>query len=152
MPAILLALLIHLAATPQDPEQQLLAADRAFAKATAERRLDGWMEFMAADVARLEKIGAKFIKGKEAVKKADSVLFANPKRCLVWEPVDAHHFADHKSGVTTGRYRVITQESDGKEVTLSQGAYVTGWRKEPSGQWKVIFDTGTPDIPATKKE
>lgn len=127
-----------------DARAELLAADRAFAKAAAERGLDGWMSFMTDDVARVTKIGEKIISGKEAVRKADARVFADPKRKLVWDPVDAHVFADGKTGLTSGRYRMLGTEN-GKETVLSSGGYVTGWRKDANGQWKVNFDTGTPD-------
>ncbi|HQR07660.1 MAG TPA: DUF4440 domain-containing protein [Gemmatales bacterium] len=132
----------------QDIEQQLLAADRAFAKAVTERRLDGWMDFMTDDAARMEKLGGKFIKGKDAIRKADGGLFADPKRRLVWDPVDAHAFADQISGITSGRYQLLRTADDGKETVIATGSYFTGWRKLPDGNWKVAFDTGAPDAPA----
>lgn len=133
-----------------DSEQQLLDADRAFAKAVTERRLQGWMDFMADDAARMEKLGGKFIKGKEAIRKADTALFADPKRRLVWDPVDAHLYADQKSGITSGRYQLFRTGDDGKETIQATGSYFTGWRKQPDGNWKVIFDTGAPDTPTNK--
>lgn len=132
----------------QPLEQQLLAADRAFAKAVAERRLEGWMDFMTDDAARMEKLGGKFIKGKDAIRKADAALFADPKRRLVWDPVDAHAFADQKSGITSGRYQLLRTNDDGKETVIATGSYFTGWRKLADGNWKVTFDTGAPDTPA----
>ena len=154
MSHLLLSLLLLNAQPPvssiSELENALLAADRAFAKSAAERGLDGWMDFMADDAARLGTLGGKFIKGKEQIRKADVALFADPKRRLVWEPVDAHIHADHQSGLTSGRYQVISKGADGKETVLSKGAYFTGWRKQPGGQWKVIFDAGSPDATVTK--
>jgi ketosteroid isomerase-like protein len=142
------SLILFFAAAQADPKAALMDADRAFAKAAAEKRLDGWMSFMADDAARAPRIGAKITAGREAVRKLDAALFANPKVKLVWEPTDAHAFADGKSGVTTGRYRVLATGEDGRETESGTGAYVTWWRKETDGSWKVIFDTGTPDAAA----
>ena len=130
-----------------DPKATLMDADRAFAKAAAEKGLDGWMSFMTEDAARAPRIGAKLTTGKDAIRKLDAVLFADPKLKLVWEPTDAHLFADGKSGVTTGKYRVQATVG-GKETESGRGAYVTWWRREADGSWKVIFDSGTPDAPA----
>lgn len=136
--------------TTLDLEQSLLAADKAFAQAVAARGIEGWMDYMADDAARVEKLGGKFIKGKELIRKADAPLFADAKRRLVWKPVDAHIHADKQSGLTSGRYQVVSLGADGKETVLSQGAYFTGWRKQPGGEWKVVFDAGSPDAPGAK--
>lgn len=125
-------------------KQELLAADRAFCKATTEKGIDGWMSYMASDAARLGPIGSKFVTGTDNIRKQDGPLFANPQVKLLWEPADAHAFADGKSGITTGKYRLIEKSAEGKETTKSQGAYVTTWRKDETG-WKVIFDTGVPE-------
>src|SRR4051812_957833 len=90
-----------------DPKTALMDADRAFAKATSERGLDGWVGFMAADVAKTRRPGEKLTVGTEAVRKADAAIFADPTKKLVWDPVDAHAYADGNTGVTSGRYKVV---------------------------------------------
>lgn len=128
-----------------DTQAELMAADRDFAKQTAEKSLDGWVGFMADDAARSRRIGEKLVIGKDAICKADAGLFADPNVKLTWEPTEAHSFADGKSGLTVGKYRVIAKTADGTEDVRGAGSYVTWWRKDPGG-WKVIFDTGTPDV------
>ena len=128
---------------PQSSDE-LQEADRAFAKTTAERGLDGWLSFMADDIAKVQRPGDKFLVGMDNIRQNDARIFANPDQKLVWEPVDAHLFADGNHGVTSGRYKMVVDE-DGKERILSQGGYITWWRKQPDGTWKVIFDTGSPD-------
>jgi ketosteroid isomerase-like protein len=134
---------------PADAKAEMMAADKAFAKVTAEKGLDGWMSFMADDVAKTPKFGEKIVTGKEAVRKVDAKIFADQKARLVWEPVDAHAFEGGTTGLTTGRYKVVATTDDGKTEARSTGAYVTWWRKGKDG-WKVIYDTGTPDPPAKK--
>src|SRR5689334_12367684 len=90
-----------------DPKAALLDADRAFARAALDKGLDGWMGFLADDAARAPGIGAKLVAGKDAIRKLDAKLFADPKVKLTWQPTDAHLFADGKTGVTTGRYAVV---------------------------------------------
>src|SRR5262245_15112593 len=125
--------------TPKpDLKTALMDADRAFAKATADKGLDGWVGFMTADVAKSRKPGEKLVVGTEAVRKADAELFADKSKKLVWEPVDAHAYADGKTGVTSGRYKVVGTDKDGKESVLGAGGYVTVWRLEVS----------SPEVPA----
>lgn len=128
-------------------KKELLAADRVFCQRTSEQGIEGWMSYMAKDAARLGPIGGKFVSGTENIRKQDSELFSDPKIQLKWEPVDVHAFEDSKSGITTGKYRLIEKRADGSEVVKSKGAYVTTWRKESAG-WKVIFDTGVPEVGA----
>jgi ketosteroid isomerase-like protein len=130
-----------------DAKTQLMDADRAFAKATAEKGIDGWMSFMADDAVRIAPLGGKAHVGKAAVKELDAPMFADPKRKLLWEPTDGGAFADGKHGYTTGRSRAIVTNDKGEEETGWTGAYITWWRRSDDGTWKVILDTGAADPP-----
>ena len=150
MRTIVTLILLGSVATAADLKDALMAADREFAKKSAEKGLDGWMSFMSDEIVRTRRPGEKLTVGKEAVRKEDAAIFADPTRKLVWEPVDAQGFRDGKSGVTSGRYKVVGTDKDGKETILSTGGYITWWRQEGDGAWRVLFDTGSPD-PATKR-
>jgi ketosteroid isomerase-like protein len=130
-----------------DPKRALMDADRAFARATAEKGLDGWMGFMADDAVRVRPLGGKAYVGKDAVRKLDAPLFADPNRRLVWDPTDGGAFADGNHGFTTGRARLLARSADGKDDVAWSGAYVTWWRKDRDSRWKVILDTGADDPP-----
>jgi len=122
-------------------KEELIAADRAFAKATAERRLDGWMSFYTSDAVRITPIGGKATFGTKAIRELDSKMFEDASTRLVWEPTDGGAWADGKHGFTTGKAKIVGNNADGKEEIKFLGAYVTIWRKEAGG-WKVILDTG----------
>jgi ketosteroid isomerase-like protein len=130
-----------------DVREDLLAADREFAKAAAEKGLDGWMSVMAEDAVRIAPIGGKAVIGTKAVRELDAGLFADPKKKLVWEPMDGGSFADGTHGFTTGKAKFVTAGADGKEESTWTGSYVTVWRKGTDGKWKVILDTGAADPP-----
>ena len=130
-----------------DAKAELMDADRAFAKAAAEKGLDGWMSFMADDAVRIAPLGGKAHVGRAAVKELDAAIFADPKRKLVWEPTDGGAFADGRHGFTTGRSQVVARNDAGGEEVVRTGAYVTWWRKGDDGKWKVILDTGAQDPP-----
>jgi ketosteroid isomerase-like protein len=130
-----------------DVKNAVTAADRAFAKASAEKGLDGWMSFMADDAVRVTPMGGKATVGKAAVKELDAKLFADPKRKLVWEPTDGGSLADPAFGWTTGKARIIGPNDKGMAETVWAGSYVTIWRKGADGTWKVILDTGASDPP-----
>lgn len=119
----------------------LLAADRAFADSTAARGLDGWMDFYAADAVRLT-MGGDVAQGLEAVRKFDAPLFADSTTRLLWTPTGAGLFADGQHGFTTGTSMMVRTAAT-RTDTIYRGAYVTLWRREADGQWKVILDTGS---------
>jgi ketosteroid isomerase-like protein len=131
------------AAAAEKSEDGLMAADRAFAQATAKDRLDGWMHFFADDAVKFVFKGP-LVRGKAAVRAADAPQFENTAVSLVWEPTDAGLFADGNTGFTRGDYRVVQKGDSGGETILSSGTYLTMWRHEDNG-WKVILDTGVPD-------
>ena len=119
---------------------QLLAADHAFADSTAARGLDGWMTFYSADAVRLT-MGGRHVQGLGAVREFDRELFADSTVHLLWIPTGAGAFTDGRHGYTTGTSVMIRHGA--KPDTLYKGAYVTRWRREADGSWKVILDTGS---------
>ncbi|MBX9582722.1 MAG: nuclear transport factor 2 family protein [Gemmataceae bacterium] len=129
-----------------DVRAEVMAADRAFYKAAAEKGLDGWMSFLADDAVRIAPLGTKAHVGTAAVRKLDAELFAGPAVKLVWEPTDGGAFADKRYGWTTGRAKMVARVDGGAEEVRWSGAYVTWWRKDAGG-WRVILDTGAADPP-----
>src|SRR5947209_18791511 len=100
---------------PADVRAEVMAADRAFARAAAETGLDGWMSFMADDAVRIAPLGGKTHMGKAAVRALDATMFADAKRKLVWEPTDGGPFADGRHGFTTGRWKMVARSDEGAE-------------------------------------
>jgi ketosteroid isomerase-like protein len=121
--------------------EALLAADRAFGDSTAARGLEGWMRFYAEDAVRLT-MGAEVAQGLDAVRAHDASLFADSAVRLVWTPLRSGVFADGRHGFTTGRSAML-KLGGATPDTVYRGAYVTIWRREADGRWKVILDTGS---------
>jgi ketosteroid isomerase-like protein len=119
----------------------LLQADRDFNKATAEKKLEGWMQFMADDVVILR---GKPVFGKDAVRDALKEDWDDPTYSLTWEPKHAELFKSGKMGYTTGRCTYHGKNPKGEKAKLD-GDYLTVWQKQVDGSWKVIYDGGTPD-------
>ena len=128
------------AANVEGMRDELIAADRAFAEATAERGLDGWMSYFADDAVEFERDGPAS-RGLAAIRERDAGMFEDGEVRLVWEPDDAGGFRDGRYGYTRGPYRVL-DAGTGEE--RGRGRYLTIWRRGPDG-WKVVLDTGTPD-------
>src|SRR5258705_10495596 len=90
----------------------LVDADRAFNKATAERRTDGWMEFFAEDGLMIRSAGT--ITGKPAIHDEMAKAFADTAFTLTWEPDQADASGD--VGYTNAHFRARFRDDKGKEA------------------------------------
>ncbi len=126
---------------PGHGEQVLVNADREFARAVAARRLEGWMEYMADDAVLFS---GKPVVGTAAIRTAFGPSFADPAYSLTWEPERAHMFPSGNMGYTSGHYDRKAKDQAGNSV-VSHGAYITVWRQQADGKWKVVADGGAPN-------
>ncbi|MGH9702005.1 MAG: YybH family protein [Candidatus Acidiferrales bacterium] len=124
----------------------LLKADSDFASATAEKGLEGFGSFLADDAATLRP-NQPVISGKDSVVAAWVQLLNNHTLSITWKPMTASISASGDLGFTVGSYEITKTDDKGKQV-VATGKYVTIWRKQPDGSWKVVFDTGVTDTPA----
>jgi len=134
---------------PPDPEevrQSLMDADRAFAAATAERGLEGWLAAYDSSGIQMEP-DAPFTPGIGAVRAAMAPAFADTSFHLTWEPTMAFASKAGDLGYTLGTWRSASRDASGVEA-VHTGKYVTIWRRQADGSWKVVFDGGNPDSPA----
>jgi len=124
----------------QDLRTTLMDVDRAFDKATAAKGIEGWVEFAADDAVFMPE-GLDFVRGKEAVRKFYTPMFARKGFTLRWEPIEAVVAASGDLGYTLGRWKSTAINPEGKTVT-GQGKYLTIWKKQKDGSWKAAVDVG----------
>jgi len=151
--ALLAALLVACAcARPRPPDvaagrAALQEADRAFNRATAERRTEGWTEFFADDGAMMLPTGT--ITGQAAIRERMAKAFADTSFTLTWEPQQADVGAAGDLGYTLGRSEARFRDEQGRPVVRT-GRYLTVWKKQPDGSWKVARDIGVQDPPQAR--
>jgi len=121
-------------------QDQLFAADRAYARAVADSGQAAWVARFAPDIAKPGAGGLLLLRGIDPVTGLDKPMFADPTRVLVWEPTDAVAYADGRTGVTIGRSAWVRKTA--RTDTLSRGRYLTMWQRQSDGSWKIILDTG----------
>jgi ketosteroid isomerase-like protein len=129
-------------ATGDSGRAAVMQADLDYAAATAARRLDGWMSFLAADMVKAPWAG-QFVKGLAAIRAQDAGIFADTTMMLEWKPTDGGVYSDGRYGYTKGRYEMV-RRAGGTRTVVGRGAYLTMWRHDPAG-WRVVLDTGVPD-------
>ena len=121
-------------------QDELFAADRAFARAVADSGAPAWNARFAPDIAKPGAGGLVLLRGTVPVAANDKSIFEDPVKMLVWEPTDAAAYADRRTGVTVGRSAWVRRTA--RTDTLSRGRYLTLWRKQADGSWKILLDTG----------
>jgi ketosteroid isomerase-like protein len=124
-------------------QDELFAADRAYARAVADSGHAAWVARFAPDIAKPGTGGLILLRGPDPVGGLAKGMFADPSRVLVWEPSDAVAYADGRTGVTVGRSAWV--RSTTRSDTLSRGRYLTMWQRQADGAWKIILDTGWPE-------
>ena len=122
----------------------LLAADRAFARDTQERRLDGWLAAFDENGSQVDE-QFRPITGRAAIAAHMAPFFADAANELTWSPDDARLSEGGQLGTTTGRWKLARREQHGGETVLATGRYFDVWRKQADGSWKLLYDVGDED-------
>jgi ketosteroid isomerase-like protein len=124
-------------------KEALLKADHDFNKATQERRAEGWMEYMDDNGV----LGhPKPVVGRDAIRAALKEDWDDPNYNLTWSPDEAYPMPGNRMGYTRGHWTLTTKDKEGKPLRLT-GQYLTVWRQNKQGEWKIIWDGGAADPP-----
>lgn len=123
----------------------LMEADRDFARATAEQGAEGWAAHFVEN-GLMFPAGDPIVEGRSAIREAMEPAFSTEGYALTWEPLHAEVAGSGDLGYTYGRYERTVMDERGRSQT-SVGKYVTLWRKEPDGRWKVALDIGNEGAP-----
>jgi ketosteroid isomerase-like protein len=133
-----------LADTTMNPGKVLLFdLEARFAKATAEgggKAFATWFDENGVSLAN----GQAPVHGREAI--AKQATWSPKDYQLVWTPTDAAMSPAGDMGYTWGHYEGRSRDADGN-TKVTSGRYLTIWRKEPDGSWKVVLDASN-DEPA----
>ncbi|MGD1148062.1 MAG: nuclear transport factor 2 family protein [Thermoanaerobaculaceae bacterium] len=125
--------------------KDLLAADKAFARASGEKGLEAWLAVMAPDVRVFP--GDAIVEGFDKVKALYERTRFDP-RPLRWVPVGAEVSASGDMGYTYGTWERDGKAATGEAMRLT-GKYVTVWTRAKGGPWRMQADIGSVDPPKT---
>ncbi len=123
-------------ADPQAAAQELIAADKAFSALCEMKGMKhAFIEYIDSNGVLLRSghmpiIGANAI--DFLVQQDDSGYTLN------WEPRHAAVARSGEMGYTYGIYAMHPKEQD----TVIYGSYVSIWKKQQDGKWKLMLDTG----------
>ena len=118
----------------QDGEvrQRVEATERAFAATMADRDFAAFMTFLSEETVFFS--GATPLRGKQAVGAAWSSYFQDPEAPFSWEPQQVEVLESGTLALSSGP----VLDPGGKHVAT----FTSIWRREASGEWKIVFDKG----------
>jgi ketosteroid isomerase-like protein len=125
-----------------DALQSLVAAEKSFAQMSLEKGMrEAFLENLADDAVVFDP-GP--VNGKELYRKQVA-----SDDSLSWEPIFADIARSGDMGYTTGPWEYKKNKAD--EKPGAQGQFVSIWKRQADGKWKVALDGGIPNPPPTSK-
>ncbi len=126
-------------------EDSVRAADAAWLKAYEAKDVDKSVDFLDENASMLAP-NTPIATGKTAIAKLIASELALQDSQLRWHPDKAGVARSGELGYTSGIYDWSFKDKSGKVVS-DTGKYLTVWKKQPDGKWKVLFDTYNSDNP-----
>lgn len=133
--------------TSEKASDALLAADAAWMKVYAAKDLEKSVGFFDNQGSMLPS-NAPIASGKGAITKSLASAFATPDYTLSWHANKVGVARSGELGYTSGTYDFSMKDASGKTIS-DKGKYLTVWKREADGAWKVLFDTYNSDLPMT---
>jgi len=116
------------------PQQQVFAAERAFAKSMADRDASAFAKHVSNEAIFFNGTGV--LHGKKEVLAAWSRFFEGKTAPFSWEPDRAEVLRSGTLALSTG----LVRDPKGKVISRFNSI----WRQEAPGVWRVVFDKGSP--------
>ena len=126
--------------SPEAGKAEVFAAERAFAKAMADRDFTAFGRHVAGDTLFFGT--AKVHRGRDAVLAAWKAFFDGPQVPFSWEPDQVEVLDSGQLALSTGPVR----NPQGQVVARFNSI----WMRQPDGRCLVVFDKGSPPDPAQK--
>jgi ketosteroid isomerase-like protein len=135
--ALYLALLVPIMLIAQSPpsalQQQVRDRELAFAKTMADRDHAAFTSFVSDEAIFL---GRTVLRGRAAVAEGWKRFFEGPQAPFSWEPERVEVTDSGTLAISSGPVR----DPSGQRT----GTFVSTWRREADGQWRIVLDTGCP--------
>jgi ketosteroid isomerase-like protein len=118
----------------EEARQEVIKSERAFAKSMANRDLEAFAYWLSEEAIFFGTEPP--LRGKEAIVEYWSGFYTTPEAPFSWDPDTVEVLASKTLALSSGPVR----DPEGK----ISGLFNSIWRQESPGQWRVIFDKGSP--------
>jgi ketosteroid isomerase-like protein len=123
-----------------DDLQNMMNTDRTFSKMSEEKGMSEAFVYYADENVILTGENRPPVMGIEELK----LRFNRPKNpdvTLTWEPLKGEMSQSGELGYTFGRWQINSKTESGAD-TITNGVYITVWKKQTDGSWKYVLDGG----------
>jgi ketosteroid isomerase-like protein len=117
-------------------------ADRALSRSTEAREIEAFAALLDTDTLFVSESGPP-ARGRDAVRRRWAQFFDPAGPSLTWEPYEGEISSQGDLGYTRGKFLFQGKDPAGKDVT-ERGEYLSIWRKQPDGAWRVVVDSSVP--------
>lgn len=148
LPLLLASVICMAASNASKAADAIKSADQQWAAAAAAKDLDKSVSFCGPDAAILVP-NAPAAEGPEAIRKWFQDAFNIPGFKLLWRATEAAAAKSGDLGYSRGTYELTFNDASGKPVS-DHGKYITVWKKQPDGSWKVLRDIFNSDVSNTR--
>lgn len=124
-------------------QDSLRQVDHAWSEASA--TLDGHMSYVMDETMILAP-NQPMMSGKNAIRKEMEEMYQLPGFSISWDPSTIEVASSGELGYTIGTYKITMQDTTGNQMT-DNGKYLTIWKKQDDGSWKVAADMFSSDLP-----
>ena len=126
----------------QAEQDALRQADIAWAEAA--KTTEGHLEYFLEDAMVLGP-NEPVMMGKKNIQEMLAGLHSTPGFMLHWQPISVEVASSGDLGYTVGSYSFAMTDSAGNPIN-DNGKYLTIWKKQPDGSWKVAADMFNSDL------
>ena len=123
-----------------DLKEDVRCREISFSDAAERRDAAAFAAFIDPD-ARF--VGDSVTHGHEQILRAWQVFFVKDGPTIRWRPQFIEVLEDGTLALTRGPYRMTTIDGDDNRVD-SWGTFNSVWRLDNDGQWRIVFDAGSP--------
>ena len=127
-------------------EAAIRQADVAWSKLAEAKQMDAHNEYFLEDAVVLAP-NEPMVAGKEAIRDMLGDMFAMPGFALKWQPTKVDVSRSGDFGYSLGTYELSMNDPKGRPMA-DRGKYLTVWKKQADGSWKVAVDMFNSDLPA----
>ena len=142
---LIITLSTSVAAAPVD---DVRCREIAFSLSAEQRDANRFATFIDPD-ARF--VGSSVMRGVEEIVEGWQVFFADDGPTIKWRPQFVEVLEDGMLALTRGPYQMISSDDEGNPVE-NWGTFNSIWRLHDDGEWRVVFDAGSPSTAAPTDE
>ncbi len=115
-------------------QEEVAASERAFAKSMADRDLDAFRHWLSEEAIFFTTDPP--LRGKEAIVEFWSRFYEGPEAPFSWDPDSVEVLSSGTLAFSSGPVH--------DPAGILTGRFNSIWRLEEYGEWRVVFDKGSP--------